>query len=178
MVSWWLGALWTDRAAKRPAGRPEFVYRVAVAAGAALMFGVGMRGSPLAPAAWGLGPVAAWACFAITVTGLAFCWWARAHIGRLWSTSIDRKADHRVIDTGPYAIVRHPIYAGIIVSAAATGALAGRAIALAGAAVMTFGFWYRARLEEQFLRAELGPGAYNAYRRRVPMLVPFGPTAG
>jgi protein-S-isoprenylcysteine O-methyltransferase Ste14 len=42
---------------------------------------------------------------------------------------------------------------------------------------MTLGFWIKARLEERFLRAELGAKDYDAYRRRVPMLVPFGPKA-
>jgi protein-S-isoprenylcysteine O-methyltransferase Ste14 len=42
--------------------------------------------------------------------------------------------------------------------------------------VMTFGFWIKARLEERFLREQLGPEDYDSYRRRVPMLVPFGPT--
>ena len=45
--------------------------------------------------------------------------------------------------------------------------------ALLGAAVITFSFWLKARFEEDFLSAELGAEAYAAYRRRVPMLVPF-----
>jgi protein-S-isoprenylcysteine O-methyltransferase Ste14 len=42
---------------------------------------------------------------------------------------------------------------------------------------MTLGFWIKARLEERFLREQLGTEIYDAYRRRVPMLVPFGPKA-
>jgi protein-S-isoprenylcysteine O-methyltransferase Ste14 len=38
-------------------------------------------------------------------------------------------------------------------------------------------FWMKASLEEVFLRKSLGPQDYDAYRRRVPMLVPFGPKA-
>jgi protein-S-isoprenylcysteine O-methyltransferase Ste14 len=178
IVSWWIGALWSDRAAKSPAAGSGLAYRVAVIAGAVLLFGVNVNRGTFAVPLWTVGPVAAWICAAITVAGLAFCWWARLHIGRLWSTSVDRKADHRVIDTGPYAIVRHPIYAGIIVAAFAAGVLNGHGTALMGAAFLTFGFWLRARLEERFLRGELGTGVYDAYRRRVPMLVPFGPTGG
>jgi protein-S-isoprenylcysteine O-methyltransferase Ste14 len=40
---------------------------------------------------------------------------------------------------------------------------------------MTLGFWLKARLEEGFLRAELGTQTYDAYRGRVPMLAPFWP---
>ena len=46
---------------------------------------------------------------------------------------------------------------------------------LLGAALIAFGLWLKARVEEDFLTAELGADAYGAYRRRVPMLVPFLP---
>jgi protein-S-isoprenylcysteine O-methyltransferase Ste14 len=58
--------------------------------------------------------------------------------------------------------VRHPIYTGLIVALAATAA-----------ALLAIGFWLKARAEERFLSAELGAEAYGAYRRRVPMLIPF-----
>ena len=71
--------------------------------------------------------------------------------------------------------MRHPIYTGIILAAIALAILKGTLIAIAGALLAAFGFWVKARLEEGFLREELGAEAYDAYRRRVPMLVPFGP---
>ena len=80
-----------------------------------------------------------------------------------------------MVDTGPYAIVRHPIYTGLITSVFATAALKGILIGILGALLMIVGFWIKARLEERFLREQLGPDIYDAYRRRVPMLVPFGP---
>jgi protein-S-isoprenylcysteine O-methyltransferase Ste14 len=55
----------------------------------------------------------------------------------------------------------------------ATAALRGTAGAWLGVAVMTFGWYVKARLEERFLREQLGAEAYGAYARRVPMLVPF-----
>jgi protein-S-isoprenylcysteine O-methyltransferase Ste14 len=47
--------------------------------------------------------------------------------------------------------------------------------ALFGALLIALGLWQKARMEERFLIAELGADAYEAYRRRVPMLVPFLP---
>src|SRR5882724_3298260 len=46
--------------------------------------------------------------------------------------------------------------------------------ALGGCALIALGLWLKARLEEEFLRQELGAEAYDSYRRRVPMLLPFG----
>ena len=110
------------------------------------------------------------------MVGLVFTWWARIHLGRLWSSSVTKKADHRIVDTGPYAIVRHPIYTGVLVAIYATAAMKGAPLSLVGAIVMTWGFATKARLEERFLREQLGAQAYDSYRRRVPMLLPFGPT--
>ena len=108
----------------------------------------------------------------IAALGFAICWWARLHLGRLWSASVTRKADHRIVDSGPYALVRHPIYTGVILAAAATAALKGSAGALLGLALMVLAFWIKARLEERFLGAELGEAAYDDYRRRTGMLFP------
>jgi protein-S-isoprenylcysteine O-methyltransferase Ste14 len=106
---------------------------------------------------------------------LAFAWWARLHLGRLWSSSVTKKTGHRVIDSGPYGLVRHPIYAGFLLSIAATSAELGAIYSSAGVLFFVAGFWIKARLEERFLSAELGEGDYDAYRRRVPMLLPLGP---
>jgi protein-S-isoprenylcysteine O-methyltransferase Ste14 len=132
---------------------------------------------PLPPALtvslWTLPRAAAWACAALAVAGFLFAWWARLHLGALWSGSITRKADHRIVDTGPYGLVRHPIYTGLILALFALAAVKATPAALIGAAVTTASFWLKARFEEGFLGAELGQEAYAAYRRRVPMLVPF-----
>jgi protein-S-isoprenylcysteine O-methyltransferase Ste14 len=112
---------------------------------------------------------------AAAVSGFGFAWWARLYLGRLWSSSVTKKANHHVVDTGPYAIVRHPIYTGLIAACFATALLKGTPAGIVGAILMTLGFSIKARLEERFLREQLGPDAYDSYRRRVPMLLPFGP---
>jgi protein-S-isoprenylcysteine O-methyltransferase Ste14 len=174
LASWIAAALWADPAAKRPARGSEASYRIAVALGALLLMDPFDRYG--GARVWRLNAGIEWLLVAAVVLGLLFAWWARLHLGRLWSSSVSRKAGHRVIDTGPYAIVRHPIYTGIIAAVFASAILKGTPAGVAGALVMTFGFWIKARLEERFLRDELGPEDYDAYRRRVPMLVPFGPT--
>jgi len=111
--------------------------------------------------------------FVLTIAGFAFAWWARLTIGTLWSSGVTRKADHRIVDTGPYGLVRHPIYTGLIVSAFATAFVPLTPLTLVGASLVTVGFYLKGRLEEGFLRAELGREVYDAYARRVPMLVPW-----
>lgn len=96
-------------------------------------------------------------------------------LGALWSGSVTAKANHRVVDTGAYAIVRHPIYTGILLATYATAAAKGTVPGVIGAVLVTLGLWMKARLEEGWLAARLEPDAYRLYRRRVPMLFPFGP---
>jgi protein-S-isoprenylcysteine O-methyltransferase Ste14 len=189
-VSWLLAAVWSSRAQSRLGLGGEAAYRAVTVVGVMLLFlsNAHRPGAaewphlrriivPLPPAwtqpLWMLPEAAAWACLALTIAGFAFAWWARIHLGALWSGSITRKADHHIVDTGPYALVRHPIYTGIILAAFALAAVKATAGALIGAVVITLGFWLKARFEEGFLGAELEPETYAAYRRRVGMLIPF-----
>ena len=77
-----------------------------------------------------------------------------------------------MVDTGPYGIVRHPIYTGVILAAFAFAAARARPFDLLVALVFTVFFAWKSRVEERFLQTELGV-AYDAYRQRVPMLVPL-----
>ena len=172
-ITWLAAAVWSDRAVKRPPRRSQIVYRLLAAAGAILLFGLYRHDISAEGRLWQTPVAIAWVMVAIAATGLLFTWWARIHLGRLWSSSVGRKADHRVIDTGPYGLVRHPIYSGITLASIATATLRGTAAAWVGAAVMTLGWYVKARMEEGFLRAELGADAYDEYASRVPMLIPF-----
>jgi protein-S-isoprenylcysteine O-methyltransferase Ste14 len=113
-----------------------------------------------------------WTFFALTAAGFAFCWWARLHLGALWSGFVTLKEDHRIVDTGPYALVRHPIYSGVIFAAVMTALLRASPVALAGCCLVGLGFAMTARVEETFLRQQLGAASYDGYSRRVGMLIP------
>jgi protein-S-isoprenylcysteine O-methyltransferase Ste14 len=187
-ITWIIAALWANRTVKRPGFSREWFYRIFALAGFVfLLGGVGhYKDGHISLGAWpgSLGqplwyppiPVA-WALVGVTFLGFAFAWWARIHLGRLWSGSITRKEGHRVVDSGPYAIVRHPIYTGILLSGIASAIVMATPHAYIGALLLIVGYWFKARLEERWLREELSPQDYDAYRRRVPMLVPFGPKA-
>jgi protein-S-isoprenylcysteine O-methyltransferase Ste14 len=122
---------------------------------------------------WQLGRAVQYGLVVVALLGFLFAWWARVYLGRLWSSAVGRKANHYLVDTGPYALVRHPIYTGVILATLVTAVMRGTVLAVTGAAIMMLGWYTKARLEEQYLRDELGADTYDAYARRVPMLVPF-----
>lgn len=171
LLSWIAAAPWASRTEKRAFSWDTVFYQVIVLIGAALLTPWVARRLDM-KMLWHVGYGGGMALALLTLAGLSFTWWARIHLGRLWSGTITRKQGHRVIDTGPYALVRHPIYTGLIFALAATAIAQARISALAGAALIAFGLWVKARIEERFLTAELGAEAYDAYRRRVPMLIP------
>jgi protein-S-isoprenylcysteine O-methyltransferase Ste14 len=133
---------------------------------------------PHIPAPWlyrRILPNALWAFWigaVVTLAGLLFAVWAREHLGANWSRSVTIKQNHELIVSGPYALVRHPIYTGIL-----TGFI-GSAIALAQvrgfiAFVLVFlALWYKLRMEEQWMRAQFGE-TYATYSKRVAALIPF-----
>lgn len=174
IVCWIALAVWSSKSEKRAGMKSELPYRIVLILGAIIFLipAHGYRG-PLR--LWLVTRTEAWICVALIVLGFAFSAWARLYLGSLWSGSITKKPGHRIVDTGPYGIVRHPIYTGILVAVFATAAAKGTVPGLIGALIITTGIWMKARLEERWLCQELGADAYDAYRRKVSMLIPFGP---
>ncbi|RRI07004.1 isoprenylcysteine carboxylmethyltransferase family protein [Mesorhizobium tamadayense] len=173
IVSWAAAAFWADPVQKRAGFLAEFPYRAVLVVGTILLF-IPAHGYAGRLRLWIPSLAGAWICAALIAVGLAFTWWARLHLGRLWSGTVTAKAEHRVVDTGPYGLVRHPIYTGLLLAIFATMAAKGTVWGIASAALLTIGIVMKARLEERFLRGELG-AAYDDYMKRVPMLVPFAP---
>lgn len=170
-ASWLAAAAWAEASEKRLDLRTELPYRAVLIVGV-LLFAIPAHSYRGPLRFWQVDRLEAWICVGVLAAGLAFAWWARIYLGPLWSTRVAHTAAHRVVDRGPYALVRHPIYTGLLLATFATAAAKGTLPGLAGAALITVGVWMKARLEERFLGAELG-AAYAAYRQRVPMLVPF-----
>lgn len=169
LVSWHIAALWRSRPTVKAPGRDYRLHFAIIALGFFLVF----NGLPrlLRPVWWPVPPALGWSMEAVILAGIVFAWWARIHLGKLWSGGVERMADHRVVDSGPYALVRHPIYTGLIAAALAMAVIRATPWALLGAALIALGFALKARVEERFLQAELG--GYEQYRARVPMIVPF-----
>jgi len=107
----------------------------------------------------------------LTALGLAFALWARVRLGRNWSGVVSIKQDHELITSGPYALVRHPIYAGIACALAGTALAFNQWRDAFGFFVVLAGVLRKARLEEQILTSRFGD-AYREYAARVPSLLP------
>lgn len=109
---------------------------------------------------------------AMTWGGIAFAIWARFYIGRNWSGRVTIKQDHELIRSGPYAIVRHPIYAGFLAALAGTTIAIGQIRAILALAIITVGLHFKARTEEKFMRQQFGE-EYARYEREVKSVIPW-----
>ena len=103
--------------------------------------------------------------------GLGFAIWARLNIGRNWGTPMSKKDEPELVTSGPYRLVRHPIYSGILVAGAGT-AVALSWTWLAVTALAAVYFTYSATVEERYLTEQF-PDAYPMYKRSTKMLVPL-----
>jgi protein-S-isoprenylcysteine O-methyltransferase Ste14 len=108
---------------------------------------------------------------ALCAAGIAFAIWARVYLGRNWGMPMSLKVNPELVTTGPYAYVRHPIYAGMFL------ALFGSLIAdgifwLIPLAACFFYFLYSAQVEEKIMLKEF-PNEYPQYRKGTKKIVPF-----
>jgi len=130
------------------------------------------------PLSWlyiGLWPVGLWPFWigaALTVGGLLFAVWARVHLGRNWSRSVTIKRDHELITTGPYAMVRHPIYTGTLIGFLGTAIAVSQVRGMVALLLIFVVFWAKLRLEEEWMRTQFGE-TYAAYADQTAALVPY-----
>jgi protein-S-isoprenylcysteine O-methyltransferase Ste14 len=170
MLVWVIGAGTSKRTAQREAVGNRIIYGIPLALAALLLFGarhwlrLNARFVP-DTAEFRLSGLV------LTTLGLAFAIWARLTIGRNWSGTVTIKEDHQLIQRGPYRIVRHPIYFGILLALLGTALGYGRILGLIAVPIAFLGFWRKAQTEEQFMMAQFG-AQYVQYRREVKGFIP------
>jgi protein-S-isoprenylcysteine O-methyltransferase Ste14 len=176
-VTWLAGVVWSGRTKVQLKTDVSGPYRMLASVGVVMLFwpsGVGAAVlRPLTEPLWIAPAWVEWSLYVLLLCAFGFCWWARLHLGRLWSGFVTLKEDHHIVDTGPYGLVRHPIYSGAIAAGLITALVRASPGAMLGCILLGVGFAMVARVEERFLKAQLGAEAYDAYSRRVPMLVPL-----
>ena len=109
----------------------------------------------------------------LMLLGVALRQWAIAVLGRFFSLNVQVVEDHQVVDKGPYRLVRHPSYTGLLITfigiSLAVQSLGALLVLLA---VFTVSFGYRIRVEEKTLLSELGE-SYASYMKRTKRLIPY-----
>jgi len=105
--------------------------------------------------------------------GIVTSWFAIRHLDKQWRLDAALNADHKLIQTGPYSFVRHPIYSAMFAMLLSVGLLLTHWwILFAGVLMFMAGTEIRVRAEERLLRSRFGE-EFDAYTRRVPAYVPF-----
>jgi protein-S-isoprenylcysteine O-methyltransferase Ste14 len=169
--SYWLIASFTT---KRTVERGGLIgYRlVAIAFALTVLAGFRVFGLAVGSALWQTSPAIGVASDLLVAAGAAFAIWARIALGRNWSAEVTFKQEHELIESGPYALVRHPIYTGLILMTIATALSYGRAAGVAVLVGVCGALWWKARQEEEIMSRHF-PAAYADYKTRVPAIVPF-----
>ncbi len=110
--------------------------------------------------------------FAITVLGLGFSIWARRHLGSNWSGTVVLKKGHTLVRSGPYAIVRHPIYTGISFGIVGSAIALNTVSGILGIIFVILFSLLRISAEERLMREKFGK-EYEEYSKQVKMFIPW-----
>lgn len=166
-VTWVVAALFVKRTVEGSLGWARIVALVVLVA-----VYVVVRPLPsLRRELWSLTPGTGTIAALLTLAGLAIAIWARVVLGGNWSGTIAFKQDHELIQRGPYAWVRHPIYTGLLLMTLGTAVESTRLAAFIFLGVLFVLLALKARAEERLMMRHF-PEAYAQYRRRVRALIP------
>ena len=160
------------RAPNETGGARDSLSRVGIVV-QGLGIGLVFAGRPLMTQAWGPPQIASAAGVALLGAASVMLFvWAQTTMGANWSVVARTRDDHQLVTTGPFALVRNPIYLAMalfmVAGAIGTGHLAMLAVAVP---MFAIGTAVRIGIEERLLRAHFG-SAYDAYASRVKRIIP------
>ncbi len=184
---WLIGALWlilivywavSAIGAKRSIGARFWWREAGLRLGIILLILLALRVPALRGALQNVRAYGAGTGVLMGVIGVVFCAlgvglavWSRAALGKNWGMPMSRKESPELVTTGPYAVVRHPIYVGIILAMVGSS-IAESILWLAPLALLGPYFIYSAWREDKLMMASF-PEQYPAYKSRTKMLIPF-----
>ena len=108
---------------------------------------------------------------ALCLAGAALAIWSRHVLGSNWSVAVELKHGHELVRRGPYRVVRHPIYSGLLLLFIGNALMVGDWRGILAVGIVLVSFWRKLRLEESWLAEHFG-AAYADYQRGTRMLVP------
>ena len=172
VIVWLLGAAWSKRTIYRESSAERARYWLVLIIGYFLVIESSALPAPFNWLVVSHKTSSSWSGVFLCVGGLVFAIWARLILGRNWSGVITLKERHELIERGPYRVVRHPIYTGILAMIAGTAIALGYFGGFVGFLLVFVSFWVKLKREED-LMLEHFPAKYAAYQRRVKRIIPF-----
>jgi len=172
LIVWLLAAISTKRSVYRESRAQRLRYSILLFAGYFLLIRGHRLAYPLSARVIPRMEIIAWTGVILCVAGLSFCFWARAILGRNWSGAVTLKEGHELIERGPYRLVSHPIYTGLLVMFLGTVMVLGHVAGIAGLVLVFTSFWIKLRDEERIMLKQF-PDQYAAYQQRVKRIIPF-----
>jgi protein-S-isoprenylcysteine O-methyltransferase Ste14 len=169
---WWVSSRHAKVTVRRESLQSRLLHMVPLALAALL---IALPALPIAPLDRHLFPSSGWLFWtgaAITACGLALAVWARRHIGTNWSGTVTIKLGHELVTSGPYAIVRHPIYTGLLLAFLGSALPRGEVRGVLAVLFVGASLWRKLRNEEAWMEEQFGDD-YRKYRTKVSALVPF-----
>jgi protein-S-isoprenylcysteine O-methyltransferase Ste14 len=172
VLVWVVSALRTKRTIQNQSSTWQLLYTAILVVGVYLIFAK-QSGIPWLDRQLFLVTVRiALAGFLAVLMGVVFSIWARLMLGDNWSNRVTVKENHTLVRRGPYRIVRHPIYSGILLGMLGSALQRGEMCSFVGVIICGLSFWLKTRAEEQFMVQRFGE-EYRQYRHKVKALAPF-----
>ncbi len=171
-IVWLAGALLAKRTARRQSSASR-LFQLGIGVAAFFFFyrnrvSSGWMAQRFVPAT----PAIAWLGLFLTIAGCALAILARFYLGGNWSGTVTIKQDHTLVRSGPYALVRNPIYTGFLVAVLGSAVASGHLRDLVATGVLLLAFTYKIHVEERFMTEQFGE-QYLQYKRETKALIPF-----
>jgi protein-S-isoprenylcysteine O-methyltransferase Ste14 len=109
--------------------------------------------------------------FIAAVCGMLVASWSRIVLGKYWSDKVIVQTEHRLIRSGPYSCMRHPLYSGVLLAILGTALVLGEWRGLLSFAVLLANYAIKAKKEERILAERFGP-EFEIHRRETGFLLP------
>jgi protein-S-isoprenylcysteine O-methyltransferase Ste14 len=171
VVVWIVMALRTKTTQQRESVSSRLSYTVFVIAAFYLVFGREITQPWLRIRLFQPSPISNWLGVALTAAGIGFAIWARLYLGGNWSGAVTVKVGHELVRTGPYRLVRHPIYTGLITALLGTGLLRPQMRSLIALVMLYVGLKMKSKIEERTMIETFG-AQYEQYSQSTGAIIP------
>ncbi|HEX4369430.1 MAG TPA: isoprenylcysteine carboxylmethyltransferase family protein [Rhodopila sp.] len=172
LAGWMISAMRTKQVIRAEGSLSRLLHLIPLLLGIVLLTVRRAAGPWLAMRIYPQTPWSFWIGTALVAAGLGFAAWARIHLAGNWSGTVTLKQDHSLTRTGPYRLVRHPIYTGLLTAILGSAVAEAEWRGLLALALITLSFLRKLTIEERFLTTQFGE-AYARYRTEVPALIPW-----